>query len=168
MVQGYLINTKDIRGFITVNPMFKTVPQLKSDLGPVLNTTLASERIDPAAGVISTLPDLLKFGAAMFRGKLLSRASQAFLTGALVGMDQAAIDKKRTRALQSIRKSYGVTIFKEGDGPGGTTAVLAYLPATDRILAGFTNSFGYFDEVDFMLDKVMAEIAANPVAPSPN
>ena len=160
MVQGYLINTKEIREIISLSPIYKPVPQLTSDLGPVYNTTLASERLDAAGGVISTLPDLMKFGAALFRGKLLSAVSQTFLTAAGAGMDSLDLSKQRTWTLQAARKRYGVVLYKEGDGPGGTTAVLIYLSSQDRIVAGFTNSFGYFNEVDFILDEVMPALAA--------
>jgi len=33
---------------------------------------------------------------------------------------------------------------------------MAYGPATDEIYLGFTNSFGYFNEIDFFMDDVMA------------
>jgi hypothetical protein len=51
--------------------------------------------------------------------------------------------------------------IRKAMGPG-TTALLAYLPATDRLFAGFTNSFGYFTEVDYMLDDVIPAVDAGP------
>ena len=102
----------------------------------------------------------MKFGAALFRGKLLSAVSQKFLTAAGAGMDSLDLSTQRTWTLQAAHKRYGVVLYKEGDGPGGTTAVLIYLASQDRIVAGFTNSFGYFNEVDFILDEVMPALAA--------
>jgi hypothetical protein len=32
---------------------------------------------------------------------------------------------------------------------------MAYNPATDEIFLGFTNIFGYFNEVDFLIDEVI-------------
>jgi hypothetical protein len=51
----------------------------------------------------------------------------------------------RTGALQDGRT----------DGPGGFTTIMAYLPAHEQVFLGFTNSFGYFNEVDFMMDEVV-------------
>jgi len=34
---------------------------------------------------------------------------------------------------------------------------MAYRPATDEIFLGFTNSFGHFNEVDFMMDDVIGK-----------
>jgi hypothetical protein len=33
-----------------------------------------------------------------------------------------------------------------------------YRPATGHIYLGFTNSIGYFDEIDFMRDKVIGQL----------
>ena len=71
-VQGYLLATDELRSAINVNAMFKPVPGDKRSGGQLLNTTLAAERIDAAAGLVTTLPDLLKYSSALFRGKLLS------------------------------------------------------------------------------------------------
>ena len=64
-----------------------------------------------------------------------------------------------------MNKSYGVVLYKQGDGPGGTTALLAYIPDTNTVFVGFTNSFGYFDEVDFMLDKIVPEVIKERSSP---
>lgn len=157
-VQGYLLSTEELRKAITINPMFKPVPGDQRKEGQLLNTTLAAERTDPAAGLVTTLPDLLKFASALFRGKLLKPASQRWLMAVTAEMDQQPINKKRVWALQSAHKSFGVIVYKEGDGPGGVNTLMAYDPATDRIFLGFTNIFGYFDEVDFMMDDVMGPL----------
>jgi D-alanyl-D-alanine carboxypeptidase len=156
-VQGYLRSTKDLRAVIEPNAMFKPVP---GDYGrdvQLLNTTLAAERTDAAGGLVTTLPDLLKFASALFRGRLLSSQSQKFLMSAAEGMDAEPLGKKRIWALQAIHKPYGVLVYKEGDGPGGVNTLMAYRPASDEIFLGFTNSFGYFDEVDFMMDEVIGK-----------
>lgn len=57
--------------------------------------------------------------------------------------------------MQAIRKSYGVLAYKEGDGPGGVNTLMAYNPVTGEIFVGFTNVFGYFNEVDFLMDEVI-------------
>jgi D-alanyl-D-alanine carboxypeptidase len=157
VTQGYLLSTNEIRKFIDVNPMFKRVR------GQLFNTTLAAERIDAAAGIVSTLPDLMKFAVPMFGGKLLTTDRQKFLMSALVGMDLQPLDKERTRALQAVHKSWGVLIYKPGDGPGGVNTLMAFRPSNGAIYLGFTNSFGYFDETDFMMDKVIAKLDAQQI-----
>ncbi|HEX3321109.1 MAG TPA: hypothetical protein VHR84_10430 [Terriglobales bacterium] len=72
------------------------------------------------------------------------------------GMNAEPVGKKRIWALQAIHKSYGVLIYKEGDGRGGVNTLMAYNSATGEIFLGFTNIFGYFNEVDFLMDDVIA------------
>jgi len=154
-VQGYLLATDELRSAINLNAMFKAVPGDQRSGGQLLNTTLAAERIDAAAGLVSTLPDLLKYASALFRGKLVSPKSQAFLMSSAEGMNLQPVGTKRVWAMQAIRKPYGVLVYKEGDGPGGVNTLMAYNPAADEILLGFTNIFGYFNEVDFLMDEVI-------------
>ena len=77
-VRGYLLATDELRSLIDINPMFEPVPGGSRKEGVLLETTLAAERIDAAAGLITTLPDLHRFASALFRGRLLTRRSQAF------------------------------------------------------------------------------------------
>ena len=155
-VQGYMLETEAIRRVIAVNPMFKPVPGAHPANGRLLNTTLAAERGDANGGVMSTLPDLMRFADALFRARLLSPGSQAFLMAAADGIMAEDLNRPRTLTLQAVRKPYGVMVYKEGDGPGGSTALMAYLPARDEIYIGFTNRFGgEFDHVDFMMDDVI-------------
>jgi D-alanyl-D-alanine carboxypeptidase len=160
-VQGYLLATNEIRSAIQLNAMFRPVPGNTREKGELLNTTLAAERIDAAGGLVTTLPDLLKFASVLFHGKLLSPESQKFMTSAGEGMEGQPFGKGRVWTLQAIRKPYGVLLYKEGDGPGGVNTLMAYRPATDEILLGFTNSFGYFDEVDFLMDDVIGKLAVS-------
>jgi CubicO group peptidase (beta-lactamase class C family) len=154
-VQGYLLATDELRSAINVNAMFRPVPGDKRSGGQLLNTTLAAERIDAAAGLVTTLPDLLKYASALFRGKLLSFKSQAILMSAAEGMNTQPIGTKRVWAMQAIRQPYGILVYKEGDGPGGVNTLMAYNSATGEIFLGFTNIFGYFNEVDFLMDEVI-------------
>jgi D-alanyl-D-alanine carboxypeptidase len=153
VTQGYMLYADDIRKVIAISPIFKKVPGTR-----LTNTTLAGERIDSVAGIVTTLPDLMQYAHALFTGKLLSRESQRFLMSAADGMEQLPIGKHRTFALQAMRKPYGVLVYKEGDGPGGVNTLMAYRPATGTIYVGFINSFGYFDEVDFMMDDVIGTL----------
>lgn len=147
--------------------MFKPVPGDKRPGGQLLNTTLAAERIDAAAGVVTTLPDLLKYASALFRGKLLSPKSQAFMMSVAEGMNAEPVGTKRVWAMQAIHKGYGVLVYKEGDGPGGVNTLMAYNPSRDEIFLGFTNIFGYFNEVDFLMDDVIGpllEVTGKPIS----
>lgn len=159
-VQGYLLATDELRSAIDINAMFRPVPGEKRAGGTLLNTTLAAERVDAAGGLVTTLPDLLKFASALFNGRLLSPKTQKFMMSSGDGMESQPMGKKRIWALQAIRKPYGVLVYKEGDGPGGVNTLMAYRPATGGIYLGFTNSFGYFNEVDFMMDDVIGELAS--------
>ena len=151
--RGYLINTRDIASAITLSPKFPKAGTRSE--GDVYDTTLAAERDDAAGGIITTLPDLELYADALFHGRLLSKSSQAVLASAEVGMNQFAVGKHRTWAMQAAHEPYGVVLYKEGDGSGGNTCLMSYVVAADEIFAGCTNSIGYFDEVDFMLDKVI-------------
>jgi D-alanyl-D-alanine carboxypeptidase len=165
-VQGYLLATEELRSVIKVNPMFKAVPGDKRPEGQLLNTTLAAERTDAAAGLVTTLPDLLKFASALFRGKLLSSGSQAFLMSAGDGMNAQPIGTKRVWTIQAVHKPYGVLVYKEGDGPGGVNTLMAFDPASSEIFVGFTNVFGYFNEVDFLMDQVIGGLALHKGSPA--
>lgn len=164
-VQGYLLNSEDIRHVIAVNPMFKAVTDRTTPAGEVLNTTLASERVEGAANIVSTLPDMMRFATAVFHGKLLSPRSQAFLMAA--GGPGLAVDEQRTWALQSMHRPFGMLVCKQGDGPGGETAIMAYRPEIDEIYVAFTNSFGHFDESDFLIDGVIGSLTSASARAAP-
>ena len=150
IANGYIKLTKDLTDAVVFNPSFK------SPRPGWLNTSIAAERIDAAAGLVTTLSDLHKFAKALFRGRLLSPKSQMFLSAVQDEMIGADIGKPRTRTLQGAATPFGVVLFKEGDGPGGFNTLMAYHPSSDTIFIGFTNEFGNFDEVDTMLMDVMS------------
>ena len=70
-------------------------------------------------------------------------------------MNAEPVGKKRIWAMQAVRKPYGVLVYKEGDGPGGVNTLMAYDLVTHNIFVGFINVFGYFNEVDFLMDDVI-------------
>ncbi len=76
------------------------------------------------------------FASALFRGKLLSATSQAFLTSVEREMAGADIGNQMTRTLQGAATPFGFVLFKEGDGPGGFNTLMAYHPASDTIFIG--------------------------------
>jgi D-alanyl-D-alanine carboxypeptidase len=155
---GYLIATEDIRAVIRLNPMFKTIAGEKRPEGELYDTTQAAERNDAAGGIVTTLPDLARFARATFGGRLLKPDTQRFLMASGETASALPVNQHRTWTMQAMRKPYGVLVYKEGDGPGGFTTIMAYLPAREQVFLGFTNSFGYFNEVDFMMDEVVGPV----------
>jgi D-alanyl-D-alanine carboxypeptidase len=149
VANGYIKLTKDLTDAVAFNPGFK------SPRPGWLNTSIAAERIDAAGGLVTTLADLHRFANPLFRGKLLSPKSQAFLSAVEGEMAGAEIGKPKTRALQGAATPFGFVLFKEGDGPGGFNTLMAFHPSSDTIFIGFTNEFGNFDEVDTLMMDVM-------------
>ena len=154
-VRGYLLATPELRQVIAIHPGFLLVPGVVRVEGELLDTTLAAERLDTAGGIVSTLPDLARFASALFRGRLLSPASQRFLLAVGEGMESEPLGKTRIRTLEAVRKPHGLVLFKSGDGPGGVNTLMAYRPGTGEIVLGFTNVFGVGGELDFFLDELM-------------
>lgn len=152
---GYIKLSKELTDAVKMNPGFKLARP------GMLNTSVAAERIDPAGGIVTTLPDLSKFAHALFRGKLLAPPSQDFLVAVAREMAGVAVGKQKTRTLQGAATSFGLVLFKEGDGPGGFNTLMAYHPGTASIFLGFTNQFGAFDEVDVMMTDIMGPIVRN-------
>ncbi len=151
VANGYIKLTKELTNAVVFSPTFK------SPRPGWLNTSIAAERIDAAGSLVTTLADLHKFANPLFRGKLLSNTSQAFLTAVTGEMANAEIGKQKTRTLQGAATPFGLVLFKEGDGPGGFNTLMAFHPSSDTVFIGFTNEFGNFDEVDTLMMDVMSE-----------
>ena len=150
VANGYIKLTPDLTRAVTFNPRFPTPRK------GWLNTSIAAESIDAAGGMVTTLPDLHKFAAALFRGKLLRPKSQSFMTAVQGEMAGVEVGKQKTRALQAVATPFGLVVFKGGDGPGGFNTIMAFHPETGTIFLAFTNQFGDFDEVDVMTTGVMS------------
>jgi D-alanyl-D-alanine carboxypeptidase len=158
LANGYIRLTKYLTDVVTFNPGFKS-PRPRW-----LNVSAAAERIDAAASLVTTLGDLHRFAAALFRGKLLSPKSQAFMAAVQGEMVGAATGQSKTRALQGTATPFGFVLFKEGDGPGGFNTLMAFHPSSDTIFIGYTNEFGNFDEVETLMLNVMSTVV--PAAPT--
>jgi D-alanyl-D-alanine carboxypeptidase len=146
---GYLKLTKDLAAAGPFNPRFT------SPASGWLNSSIAAERVDAAAGLVTTLHDLRAFAHALFHGQLLSPTSQAFLTAVEGEMAGAEVGTRRIGTLQGAMTQFGLVLYKEGDGPGGFNTLMAYHPRSGTLFLGYTNQFGDFDEVEFMLTDVM-------------
>ncbi|HKS55736.1 MAG TPA: serine hydrolase domain-containing protein [Steroidobacteraceae bacterium] len=159
VASGYIKLTQDLTNAVTFNPRF---PAPRKGW---LNTSTAAESIDAAAGLVTTLPDLRKFAAALFRGKLLSAKSQSFMTAVQGAMAGTAVGKQKTRALEARTTAFGLVLFKSGDGPGGFNTLMAYHVESGTIFLGFTNQFGDFDEVDVMMTDLMGAAVRSATSP---
>lgn len=148
-VQGYLKRSEDLDEFITMHPSFIEVSS------GLMNTTIAGERIDGGAGMVSTAKDLLLFGEALYKGNLLSSESLNWLLSIGNGIENEALNSKRQGVVSVRNKPYGVLFTSLGDGPGGMNTMLAYHPNSKSIVIAFTNIFGNFDEHDFFMDGLM-------------
>jgi len=87
-VQGYLKRSEDLDGFITIHPSFKEVS------AGLVNTSLAGEKIDAGAGMVSTAKDLMKFGTALYSGSLLSSQSLNWLLSIGENIEKEEINTK--------------------------------------------------------------------------
>ena len=162
------MTTSELVGSITKSPTPRSLktdavvfnPGFKSPRKGWLNTSIAAERVDAAASLVTTLPDLRRFANALFRGQLLSAKSQAVLTAVEGEMASVAIGTHKTRALQAALTRFGLVLYKEGDGPGGFNTLMAFHPRTGAIFIGFTNEFGSFDEVEMMMTEIMSAMVA--------
>ena len=148
-VQGYLKRSEDLDEFITMHPSFIEVQS------GLMNTTIAGERIDGGAEMVSTAKDLLLFGEALYKGNLLSSESLNWLLSIGNGIENEALNSKRQGVVSVRNKPYGVLFTSLGDGPGGMNTMLAYHPNSKSIVIAFTNIFGNFDEHDFFMDGLM-------------
>ena len=149
--KGYLKLSDELLAFMPVHEKF---PRVAEDLA---ETSAAGETIDAAACLVTTVDDLHAFGRALFGGRLLQPATQAWLTSVAMGLEHEAVGAERVRALRAYHKPYGVVIAAEGDGPGGSNSILAYHPASGVVVAALTNIHGLWFENDFFIDEVVAE-----------
>lgn len=152
VADGYIKTSPELSEAVEMNSGFKSAGN------GFLNTSIAAERIDAAAGVVTTLPELHKFAHALFRGSLLRPESRAWLLSvgeALTGVEPW---HKKLRAMRGVNTEFGPVIFKEGDGPGGFNTLMAFHPQSGAIFVGFANQFGKFDEVDVMLRDIMGPL----------
>ena len=156
--RGYLKLSDELLAFMPVHEKFTRV---REDLA---ETTAAGERIDAAAGLVTTVGDLHRFGRALFGGELLGEQSQRWLLSVGDGMEGE--ETERVWALRAYRKPCGLVIAAEGDGPGGSNSVLAYHPQTGVVVVTLTNVHGLWFESEFFLDEVVAEAVKAYTSPS--
>ena len=145
-VEGYLVMSEVMETF----DVHTDFPETPSGL---LQATMAHERSDTAAGVVASAPDMLRFARALFRPGFLSDASREVLFEPL-RVVEASGDDEAGGVLRAYAKPWGRLLTAEGDGPGGVHTLLAHHPQTDTIVVAFTNVFGRWDEMDFLLDEV--------------
>lgn len=161
-VQGYLKLSQELEDFITMNTSFVEVSP------GLLNTTIAGEKIDASAGIVSTADDLLLFAHALYKGHLLTTESLNWLLSIGNGIENEELNSMRQGIVSVRNKSYGVLFTSLGDGPGGMNTMLAYHPQSESIVIAFTNIFGNWDEHDFFMDDIVPIIIKQQMVPEPN
>ena len=161
-VQGYIKQSQELDEFITMNPSFIEVSP------GLLNTTIAGEKIDASAGIVSTAHDLLLFAQALYKGHLLTTESLDWLLSIGNGIENEELNSIRQGIVSVRNKSYGVLFTSLGDGPGGMNTMLAYHHQSESIVLAFTNIFGNWDEHDFFIDDIIPLIVEKQMIPEPN
>lgn len=151
-VQGYLKQSEILDGFIKIHSSFiEVTPGL-------LNTTLAVEKIDASAGMVSTVSDLTRFGEALYLKNFLSEESLHWLLSIGEGIKNEELDTSRQGILTVWNKPYGIIFTSLGDGGAGINSILAFHPQSKSIIVGFINVFGHFNEHDFFMDQIIPDI----------
>lgn len=143
--QGYTVDSEVLRSI-------GLDPELTADAERLINTTDAQEQSDGAAGIITTVPDLVRFADAFLRGDLLSEASRALVLSVTERVDG---DGEALGVLRAYQKPYGIIVAAEGDGPG-INVVWAMNVETRKIAAAAVNLFGRWDENEYLIDTMLA------------
>lgn len=145
------------RGYTVDSPLVRRLgldPALRPDADGLVDTTAAQERSDGAAGVITTLPELVRFADAFVRGDLLRPASRELVLSVAGRAERGAA---ALGVLRAYRKPYGLIVTAEGDGPGIHVAWAMELESR-TIAAAAVNLFGRWDESDYLLDEMLAAV----------
>jgi hypothetical protein len=96
----------------------------------------------------------------VWRGELLSAASRARLRAAADGLDAAEIGARRQGIVTAHRTPHGAVLTSEGDGPGGSSTLVAFHPPPGTLVVGLVTHFGGWDEHDFLVGEVVAAAIA--------
>jgi D-alanyl-D-alanine carboxypeptidase len=152
-VHGYLVRSEELLSILDES-RFESVDDR------LLDTTSAGERIDAAAALIATARDLARFGSVLYGGKVLSPTTAAMLRASAQGLENAPVGAERQGIVRSYNTSQGVLLTSQGDGPGGSTTLLAHHPASGLTIAVLLNVFSTGDEADFLLHHVVPEVIA--------
>ncbi len=146
-VKGYLKRSDILESIVKINPVFKAVND------SMIDATKAVERIDAAAGMVSSAADLLQFARAIYMTDFLSSDSKDILTNKNLKM--AAEVDCRQRITKKCKAAFGTFVSSEGDGPGGINLLLAFNPKQKKAVVAFTNIFGNFNELDSMRVEIL-------------
>lgn len=148
------MTSPELNDFIKINASFVEVSP------GLFNTTIAGEKIDAAAGMVSTASDLMLYAEALYKGNFLSQESLNFLLSVGKGIENEEPNTVRQGIVTVRNKTYGVLYSSLGDGPGGMNVMLNYHPQSESIIIAFTNVFGNWDELDFMMDEIVPIIVS--------
>jgi D-alanyl-D-alanine carboxypeptidase len=133
-------------------------PDLEPDVEGWIDTTDAAEQSDGAAGLITTMPDLVRFARAVTLGSLLSEGSRELLLEP-ANRAQPPGEDEALGVLRAYDMPYGKILTAEGDGPG-TNVVWALELDSRVVVAAAVNAFGRWDENDLLLETLVPEALA--------
>jgi len=129
-------------------------PAFEPDEDGFLDTTDAQEESDGAAGIVTTMPELVRFARALTIGDLLEENSRALV---LQVLDQAQADREALGILRATQTPSGKIAYASGDGPG-TNVLWVYHASARCCVAVAVNQFGRWDEQDVMLETIVPAV----------
>lgn len=157
---GRVLPSSTARGYVYLNDELAQLPwseRFPEVAERVIETTMASERIDAAAGIVATAKDVARFAEAIYAGDWLSPTSRYRLLGVVDGLETEPVGERRQAIVSARSTEAGAIVTSEGDGPGGQHTILAYHPSSDVIVVALTNSFGR-GEAEFLVDEIVVPI----------
>lgn len=146
------------RGYTVDSDVIRSVgldPALAADADGLIDTTDAQEQSDAAAGLITTMPDLARFGRALVVSDLLSEESRR----QVLEVADRADEEGALGILRAYRMPYGTIVAAEGDGPG-INVVWALHLESETVVAAAVNLFGRWDESEELLQTVVPSALA--------
>ena len=99
--QGYIKNSNTIESILKISERF---PRVNDSL---INSTLAVDLIDGAAGIVSTCKDLLTIGRHLFKNKLVNHEGLKLIMSPAEKMKESSIGEMRRGILQVFKRNYG-------------------------------------------------------------
>ena len=110
----------------------------------------------PAGGLVATAGDLVRFGAFLLEGELLSTSSRQ----AMWQIQRTAAGEPTGSALGWSSSDDGSEIFHGGTTVGGTAYL--YLRPADRVVVAFTTNLSLWTEGRQELARKVADLVAGP------
>ena len=146
--RGYTVDSSRIR-------RMGLHPSLKADAGGFVDTTGSQDESNGGSGIITSMPDLVRFARAAIDGTLLNKTSTKLL---LAVLDQAKESggAMKLGILRATKMPIGLVALALGNG-FGTHVVWAYHPESSAIVAIGINQFGAWNEASYFMGTLIPE-----------